>query len=78
MITIPTSELAPEIDRCPACGMLVCDRHPVTGARERLNVRAEACCFYGNDGRLTKVTLDWECNACQCSWQHGQFSEVAP
>ncbi len=30
MITIPTHELAPEIDRCPCCGMLVCDRHPAT------------------------------------------------
>ncbi len=78
MITIPTSELAPEIDRCPSCGMLVCDRHPVTGARERRNVRAEAMQVHADGHRLVKVDLSWACDACGCSWAHGQFSEVAP
>ncbi len=75
MSAIPTHELAPEIDRCPCCGMLVCDRHPVTGARERRNVRAVACQTHGAKYRLTEVSLVWECNACQCTWAHGQFSE---
>ena len=75
MIKIPTHELAPEIDRCPCCGMMVCDRHPATGARERRNVRAVASQVHGASDKLTEVSLVWECNACQCSWQHGQFAE---
>jgi hypothetical protein len=75
MIKIPTHELAPEIDRCPCCGMMVCDRHPATGARERRNVQAEACCVHGGDGRLTEATLVWRCLSCQCPWIHGQFAE---
>ena len=75
MIKIPTHELAPEIDRCPACGMMVCDRHPVTGAMERRNVRAEAMQVHGDSGRLIMAALSWACDACGCAWAHGQFSE---
>jgi hypothetical protein len=70
MITLPTCELAPEIDRCPCCGMLVCDRHPATGARERRNVQAMA--VFGDAG----WRLGWKCLACERSWWHGEFSEV--
>jgi hypothetical protein len=75
VIKIPTSELAPEIDRCPCCGMMVCDRHPATGARERRNVRAVAIHHRNTSSALVSCVLQWECNACKCSWQHGQFSQ---
>lgn len=76
MITLPTHELAPEIDRCPCCGMLVCDRHPATGARERRNVEARACNqVHDAQDRLVSVTLVWECLACHVQWLHGQFTE---
>ena len=75
MITLPTHELAPEIDRCPCCGMMVCDRHPVTGARERRNVRAQSAQTHSDDDRLTSVRLIWACEACNCWWVHGQFSK---
>jgi hypothetical protein len=76
MITLPTHELAPEIDRCPCCGMMVCDRHPTTGARDRRNVQAEACDVHDDSGRLIAVTLAWRCLACNCVWLHGQFAAV--
>lgn len=77
MIKIPDHELAPEIDRCPCCGMMVCDRHPATGARERRNVRAWASQDHDDDNRLIDAALNWECNSCGCRWLHGQFAEVA-
>ena len=78
MITIPTHELAPEIDHCPSCGMMVCDRHPVTGARERRNVRAICEQHHDGGGFLVEAVLKWQCESCECRWPHGQFSEVAP
>lgn len=75
MINLPDHELAPEIDRCPCCGLMVCDRHPVTGARERRNVRAQSAQNHDDQDRLIGVRLIWACEACNCWWVHGQFME---
>lgn len=77
MITIPTQELAPEIDRCPCCGVKVRDICPVYKRHERMNCKAVAVEYHDDDMVLERVVLIWQCAACGCRWRHGQFTEVA-
>ena len=59
----------PLIKQCPCCEM------PIIYEGQISSVQPECLQVDTQEGTMQVCLLYWQCRACGCKWQHGQFDK---